>query len=104
MFEPVSEVDRQAHNQAGGPDLASSRFFLAATIETLEMRRRKTPRATSAHGAPSSLSSALNFTSDILPPLVAVNKKEQKFGAPIQKKQPHGQHRRMGHPRLFTAH
>jgi hypothetical protein len=56
------------------------------------MTKETPPRATPAHGAPSSLSSALNFSSGIVPPFVAVKKKEQEPGPPVQasyKGEPH---------------
>jgi hypothetical protein len=54
------------------------------------------PRATPAHGAPSPLSSALNFSSGILPPLVAVKEKEQEPGSLVQAS--YNRHRGSGRP------
>ena len=59
------------------------------------------PRVKPTHGAPaapSPLSTAVNFSSGILPWLVAVKKKGQKSGLRDHRKHPHAQHRRMGHP------
>jgi hypothetical protein len=50
MFARVAEVDREAHNQAGGLDLPLVVFFLAAAIETLERETKNPTRNTGAWG------------------------------------------------------